>query len=29
MFDKLHAITLADVMNEAKPSLSGQGVINV
>lgn len=29
MFDKLHAITLADVMNEAKPGPSGQGVINV
>jgi Rrf2 family iron-sulfur cluster assembly transcriptional regulator len=29
MFDKLHAITLADVMDEAKPSPSGQGVINV
>jgi Rrf2 family protein len=29
MFDKLHAITLADVMNGSQPSLSGQGVVNV
>lgn len=26
MFDKLHSVTLADVMQEAKPSPSGQGV---
>jgi len=29
MFDKLHAITLADVMKGAKPSSPEQGVINV
>jgi Rrf2 family iron-sulfur cluster assembly transcriptional regulator len=29
MFDKLYSITLADVMNRAKPSPSGQGVVNV
>jgi Rrf2 family protein len=26
MFDKLHSVTLADVMNLAEPSPSGQGV---
>ena len=29
MFDKLHSTTLADVMKDAEPSPSGQGVVNV
>jgi Rrf2 family iron-sulfur cluster assembly transcriptional regulator len=29
MFDKLHSTTLADVMKEAEPSPSEQGVVNV
>jgi Rrf2 family transcriptional regulator, iron-sulfur cluster assembly transcription factor len=29
MFDKLHGITLADVIKEAKPGPAGQGVQNV